>query len=103
MFRGETIDIVIKGDSVLNLDSNDFMVLLYPDRHPETVFSVSKSEMKKQNSNYYTGSIDFETTKTMPLGMYTIEVLFINGTSSRSVFAKQGAFPLYDSASKSIN
>lgn len=102
-YRGENIDIVLKGGETINLDAVDFKVLLYPDRHPEDAVTIAKSEMTKLNSNYYSGKLGYETTKTMILGYYTLEILIIEGSTSRSVFAKQGVFPLYDSASKTIS
>ena len=100
--RGGNIDITIQGDSEFNLDTMDFKVLVYPDRHPEEVVTLEKSEMTKIEDNNYTGSIGYEVTKNMPLGSYTVEVLVIESETSRSVYAKAGAFPMYDSASKDI-
>lgn len=101
-YRGENIDITIKGDSEYNLDELDFKVLVYPDRHPDERTVIEKSQAKKLDSNYYCLSIEFEATKDMALGLYTIEVLIVESGTSRSIFAKQGAFPVYDSASKDI-
>lgn len=100
--RGENIDITIKGDSEFNLDELDFKVLVYPDRHTEEITTIEKSAMTKLSDNQYFGTIRFEQTKAMPLGLYTIEVLVIESGTSRSIYAKPGAFPLYDSASKDI-
>ena len=102
-YRGENIDITIKGDSEFNLDSLDFKLLFYPDRHPEDAKTIEKSTCEKLGDNHYKAVIGFEETKTMSLGSYTIEVLIIENNYSRSIYAKQGAFPMYDSASKSIS
>ena len=102
MYRGENIDITIKGDSEFNLDNMDFTVLIYPDRHTNEATAIEKSAMTKLNDNQYAGTIGYEQTKGMPLGLYTIEVLVIESGTSRSIYAKPGAFPLYDSASKNI-
>lgn len=102
-YRGENIDITIKGDSEFNLDELDFKVLVYPDRHTEEMTTIEKSAMTKLNDNQYFGSIGYEQTKTMPLGLYTIEVLVIESGTSRSIYVKPGAFPMYDSASKNID
>ena len=102
MYRGENIDITIKGDAEFNLDSQDFKVLVYPDRHPDEAKIIAKSECEKVADNYYKAVIGFAETKDMPLGYYTIEVLIIENNNSRSIYAKQGAFPMYDSAAKSI-
>lgn len=100
--RGENIDITIKGDSEFNLDELDFKVLVYPDRHMNEVTTIEKSAMTKLSDNQYFGTIGYEHTKAMPLGLYTIEVLVIESGTSRSIYAKPGAFPMYDSASKNI-
>lgn len=102
-YRGENIDITIKGDSEYNLDELDFKVLVYPDRHPNEKIVVEKSAMEKLDSNYYSATIGYEETKDFALGLYTIEVLIVESGTSRSIFAKQGAFPVYDSASKNID
>ena len=100
--RGGNIDITIQGDSEFNLDVMDFKVMVYPDRHPEEVITLAKSEMQKNEDNLYSGSIGYELTKELPLGMYTVEVLVIESETSRSVYVKAGAFSMYDSASKDI-
>ena len=100
--RGENIDITIKGDSEFNLDELDFKVLVYPDRHTNEATTIEKSAMTKLSDNQYFGTIRYEQTKAMPLGLYTIEVLVIESGTSRSIYAKPGAFPMYDSASKDI-
>ena len=101
-YRGENIDITIKGDSEYNLDELDFKVLVYPDRHPEERIVVEKSEMDKLGQNYYSATIGYEQTKDFALGQYTIELLVVESETSRSILVKQGAFPVYDSASKDI-
>ena len=101
-YRGENIDIVIKGDEQYNLDNLEFRVLVYPDRHTENAKSILKSEMTKVGSNHYSGTIGYNDSKNMPLGFYTVEVLIFDGVQNRSIFAKSSVFPLYDSASKNI-
>lgn len=101
-YRGENIDITIKGDSQFNLDTMNFKVIVYPDRHTDEVTTIEKSAMIKLGDNQYNGSIGYEQTKAMTLGLYTIEVLVIESGTSRSIYAKPGAFPMYDSASKNI-
>lgn len=101
-YRGENIDITIKGDDVFNLDDMDFKVLVYPDRHVDEAISIAKSDMTRLEDNQYFASIGYEKTKELPIGEYTIEVLVIEGSTSRSIFAKRGAFPVYDSASKNV-
>lgn len=102
-YKGENIDITIKGDAEYNLDEFDFKVLVYPDRHPEEKIVVEKSSMEKLDLNYYLATIGYETTKGLTLGNYTIELLVVESGTSRSIWVKNGAFPVYDSASKSID
>lgn len=101
-YRGENIDITIKGDSEFNLDELDFKVLVYPDRHTNEATTIEKSAMTKLSDNHYHGSIGYEQTKGMSLSSYTIEILVIESGTSRSIYAKPGAFSMYDSASKNI-
>ena len=101
-YKGEDLPLEIKGDAEFNLDELDFKILVYPDRHPENVFLIEKSEMTKEYDNHYSGKIGYEITKEMPIGSYTIEVLAIEGETSRRIYVKLGAFPMYDSASKNI-
>lgn len=101
-YRGETISITIKGDEKHNLDSLEFKVLIYPDRHTDNYIQFDKSALVKLATNHYSLSIEPSTTADLALGLYTIEILLIAGESSRSIYAKWGAFPVYDSASKNI-
>lgn len=101
-YRGGNIDITVRGDSTWNLDELDFKVLIYPDRHPEDAITMNKSEMASIGVNHFAGSVGYEETRDMALGYYTVEILIIENETSRSIFAKQGAFPMHDSASKDV-
>ena len=101
-YRGENIDITIKGDSEFNLDALSFMVLIYPDRHTEQAIQINKEDGDRLGENHYHLRLEYSQTKDMALGMYTIEVLVIESGISRSIYMKNGAFPVYDSASKNI-
>jgi len=101
-YRGGNINFTVKGDAQFNLDNLDFRVMIYPDRHPEEAKTVLKSQMTKLNTNHYAGTISYDETKTMHLGLYSIEVLIIESSTSRSVYKKAGAFPMYESASEDI-
>lgn len=102
MYKGEDWPLDIKGDDEFNLDELDFKVLVYPDRRAEEVTILVKSQMSKVSDNHYSGKIGFGTTKNMPIGNYTIEVLIIEGQTSRRIYSRPGAFPVYDSAAKNI-
>lgn len=99
-YRGEDIKFRVKGDDKINLDVYDFKLLIHPDGKFEDYEVINKSAMTKIEDNHYEAEIDFNKTKTMPLGSYTIEVLIIEETSERVIYLKRGVFPLYDSASK---
>lgn len=101
-YRGGNIDLTIKGDLTWDLDENDFKVLVYPNNYPEKAVSVSKADMSKVEDNMYSGSVSYKDTKAMMLGLYTIEVVIIKGEDSRSVFARENAFELFNSAAKDI-
>lgn len=101
-YRGGNINIKIKGDASWNLDTHDFKILVYPDNRIGDALTLAKKEMVKINDNHYLAIINWQNTKMMKTGPYTIEVLVIQGEDSRSVFVKSNAFPLYDSASKDI-
>lgn len=107
-YRGETLKITIKGDSEFDLDSLDFRLMIYPDRHTsnDMMKSLKKDQMTRIGDNHYLAEFTYMQTEDMPLGLYTIEVCVIENkgerTESRSIYAKQGAFPMYDSASKNF-
>lgn len=102
MYRGENIDITIKGDSEFNLDKLDFRVLVYPDKKLEDAIILPKSESEKLGDNYYKVSLGYEQTKEMSLGLYSIEVL-LEEDDERKIYAKSRVFSLLDSASKDID
>lgn len=101
-YRGEDIKIVVKGDAIYDLDKCDFKVLLYPDRHPNEATVISKEEMTREGSNYYSGEISAEASKALPIGLYTIEVLVFDGEDDRTIFLERSVLPIYDSGSKNI-
>ena len=106
MYRGENLKITIKGDAEFNLDDLDFGVFLYPDRNPgKRLFRlpVYKDKMSRIGDNIYLLDIDYSETETLHLGLYTIEIVVMEGSSHRSIFVKEGAFPVYDSATKTID
>ena len=101
-YRGETIEITIKGDDKYNLDELLFWVNIYPDRHTDEYLGVSKSAMTKLGSNHYKLSIDPQTSADLHVGFYTIEIMVEDNQRTRSIYAKQSAFPVYDSSFKNI-
>ena len=100
-YKGEDIPIVITGDDNTNLDDLDFKILIYPHDDIDNYIVLGKTDMKAGGANTYTGQIPHSETKDMPIGYYTIEVLSI-GDDKRRIFKKEGAFTLYDSASKNV-
>lgn len=99
-YRGEDIDFRIKGTDEVNLDINEFSLLIYPNGKYDEAYEISKKDMTKISNNIYVGSIPYETSKSMVLGSYTVELLMIVNGSARSIYAKRGALEIFDSASK---
>lgn len=100
-YKGEDIPIIIEGDNNNNLDSLDFKVVLYPHDDFTNKIIIKKEDMKNESENVYSGTISHTDTTDMPVGYYSIEILTI-GETERRIFKKDGAFTLYDSASKNI-
>lgn len=101
-YRGETTKIRLIGDDKINLSSLDFVVAVYPDRDPDDAIYIEKVDMVAVAANEFVAKIDPEQTSGMSLGLYTIEVLVHEDSGDNLIFAKRGAFPMYDSASKNI-
>lgn len=97
--QGENINITIRGNDTINLDNIDFNVSVYIYPNIEAVTTISKLQCTKQDTNVYLCVIPYATTKTMQIGMYTIEVL---DSTNKSIYIKNNAFSLNISASKSL-
>lgn len=108
-YKGEDIPIIIEGDSNNNLDELEFQVVFYPHDDLDDKKVIRKSEMIKNGDNVYSGVIPYNVTMDMPIGYYSVEVLTIApdagiiGSIERRIFKKDGAFILYDSASKNLS
>lgn len=100
--KGEDIDLYISGDEIIDLDSIDFSVLIYPDGCYDSAIQISRSEMRRLNANKYLAIIPYTTTKDMVIGSYTVEIVVEIDESKRSIFARRRALNIYDSASKLI-
>ena len=102
-YQGENWNFTIKGNTDIDLDGNDFKLLIYPcGTHDNNVVVITKSQCTKSEANVYIASVPYSTTKTLPIGIYNVEVLIISGGTSRSVFVKKNAFSNNLSASKEI-
>lgn len=107
-YKGEDIPIIIEGDSNNNLDELEFQVVFYPHDDLDNKRVIQKSELIKEGNNIYSGVIPHSMTTQMPIGYYSVEVLTIApesemiGSVERRIFKKDGAFILYDSASKNL-
>jgi hypothetical protein len=107
-YKGEDIPIIIEGDSNNNLDELEFQVVFYPHDDLDNKRVIRKSELKKNENNVYSGVIPYSMTMQMPIGYYSVEVLTVApdtgtiGSIERRIFKKDGAFILYDSASKNL-
>jgi hypothetical protein len=100
-YRGEDIPIIIEGDSNNDLDVLNFKVVLYPHDDIDNVMIIHKKDMTSVSKNVYSGKISYNETLSMPVGYYSVEILTI-GENERRIFKKDGAFTLYDSASKLV-
>lgn len=100
--RGETIDFFVKGDESYDLSKIDFNVLIYPHDKVDKSIVIAKEDMTLNEDGRYSGSISYEQTKNMELGLYDVEILLIEDASSRSIFTRKSVFSMKDSASKSI-
>jgi hypothetical protein len=99
-YRGEDIDFRIKGTDEVDLDANNFSLLIYPNGRYDEAYEIPKVDMTKVSNNLYVGSIPYEKSKTMVVGSYTVELLMIINGASRSIYAQRGALVIFDSASK---
>lgn len=97
--QGENIDILLKGDSDINLDDIDFKVTVYVSPNITNLVTISKSSCVKKDTNTYLCTIPYTTTKTMEIGVYTIEIL---DSTNHTIFQKINAFTLNLSASKTL-
>jgi hypothetical protein len=89
--QGATIGFYAEGDININLDANDFTVLIYRDQN-NIDLKFSKADMTSISTNKYYGEIANTVTKTLPFGTYTVEVLI--GDAYTSV-AKSEAFNIF--------
>lgn len=102
-YQGEDWVFTITGDDKTNLDNNDFKILVYPcGKSNISVSTITKEQCSQVKENVYTGTIPFQTTKNLEIGLYTVEVLLISSGNVRSVFMKNNAFENKPSESKNI-
>jgi hypothetical protein len=94
-YKGESIPFYVNGDSIDNLDLENFKILFYSAYQDDIV--ISKSDMTNTDTNEYYYEISDDISKDLSTGDYTMEILL--GDSSKSIW-KGFAFNLADSHSK---
>jgi len=95
--QGSTIGFYIEGDTIIDLDANDFKVLFYKKGMVEKQL-LNKSDLTFVSTNKYYGEIPNTLTAIMTAGLYIQEVLF--GSTYTSI-EKVEAFTLFETDIKS--
>ena len=100
-YRGEQIQLVIEGNDAYNLSELNFGVVIYPISDKTAALHVTKSQMTSagEGSNAYIASFSATDTKTLPLGLYAVEMY---DDTNDLIYQQQGAFNLNDSVSKGL-
>ncbi len=73
-FQGEKINITINGSNVYVLENIDFGCTIYPIEDISKKIRVEKANMTHTGPNQYIASFDPIYTKTLPIGIYGVEV-----------------------------
>lgn len=102
-YQGENINIIIKGDSNIDLNQYNFTVLVY-NHYDESndIIEITKAQSEEIEPNTYSVEIPFATTMGLSTGQYDIEICVIENNDRRSVFKKNNAFTLNPSKSKDL-
>ena len=80
--QGSTIGFYIEGDTVIDLDAQDFAVEFYKRKFTDKV-TILKADMTFISANKYYGEIPYAITELMIPGIYTQDVRL--GDTNRSV------------------
>lgn len=102
-YQGETIKINIKSDSV-NLQDNDFVLSVYHSFELDKSITKTKADADSTSDDgKYCFTLDYDETKVLPIGKYTIEILIEeDGGNFRSIFKQKDAFTLEYSFFKTL-
>lgn len=105
LYQGEDIAITVTfDDGVLN-QASSFILLVYPSFNVNTEPVKQEVTKAKIEGNTHPFTIPYGTTKSMPTGAYTIEVLMKVGQGddeTRSIFQKTDAFILKYAKAKDV-
>lgn len=94
-YQGSTIAFYIQGNDIVNFDDINFKVGIYTGQITPTIFQ--KSDFTFISANKYYIEIDKEDTKTMPTGLYFMEIMIGTNYTSIGVTNKNGSFNLFPS------
>lgn len=96
LYQGEDIAICLSGKDVVNLDSDNFIILIYSDFCKSDAIVIEGSEFGSMGGEdeYYVYNISSDITKDMS-GSYNIEIMIKDKDAfsgeKRSIFKKQDA------------
>lgn len=105
LYQGEDIAITVTFDDEVLKQASSFILLVYPS------FNVNKAPVRQEvgvdniKDGTYTFTIPYATTKSLPTGAYTIEVLMKvvqEDSETRSIFQKTDAFMLKYAKAKEV-
>ena len=111
-YQGGDIKFTIVGNKKVDLDNNNFKVIVYPhcqcgkitDFNTLPAVTLNKDSFEKTSDNTFVGKIPYTITKDMEETMYSMEVLIIDDEKNeRRLFVKKHAFSLECSVSKQVD
>jgi hypothetical protein len=107
LYQGEDIAITVTFDEEVLEQAQSFTMLVYPTFNANGSDGWSGDVDAKSVTDYkYTFKIPYGSTKAMPTGQYTIEVLMKSGSGTsetRSIFQNTDAFTLQFAKAKTIS
>lgn len=95
--QGSTIGFFVEGDTVIDLDGNPFKVLFYLKKYAQRIL-IDKADLTSVDLNKFYGEIPNIITKNLPIGTYTMEVLY--GSTYTSV-SSELSFTIFETEIKS--
>lgn len=108
LYQGEDIAITVTFDQDVLEQAQSFIMLVYPTFNVNGSDGWNSGDVEKENvtDGKYTFTIPYGSTKDMPTGQYTIEVLMKSGSGTsetRSIFQNTDAFTLQFAKAKTIS
>lgn len=102
LYQGEDIVISITIDNITNLIDNNFVMLLVSSSNDDETYTFQWDAFDKDAAkNRYSITISSLITSGM-LGLYDIEIKFINSEGNQSIFTKEKALFIEKSRIKDI-